>query len=114
MPRPRRWRIPIPVLGTATNRQRARDERPTEIARAYLKEALGRRKKRTAAKAMRAAQLYQIDRDIASSHEQQARIRWQDAAAHDWQKAHDTIGVPPYGVVQENPDNISDALDVLP
>jgi hypothetical protein len=114
MPRSRRWRIPISVLGTAVSRSRAREARPSDIDKQYLKEALGRRKKRTAAKAMRAAQLYAIDRDIASSHEQQARWRWQDAASHDWQKAHDTIGVPPYGVVQENPDDIGDALDVLP
>jgi hypothetical protein len=113
MPRPRRWRVPVSVLGTAANVRLAREDRPTEIAKAYLKEALGRRKKRTIAKAMRAAQLYQIDRDLASSHEHQARIRWQDAISHDWTKAYATPGIPPYGVVQDIPDSLNDVMDVM-
>jgi hypothetical protein len=115
MPRPRRWRIPQPVLGMAAHRELARQMRPTDIDRQFLKDALGRRKKRTNARAIRAAGLYMISREVAPSPEHQARARLQDAHSHDWEKAYSTPGIPPYGIMQdEYKDSVDDVQDVIP
>jgi hypothetical protein len=88
--------------------------RPTEIDRAYLKEALGRRRSRSRAKAIRAAGLYALSREVVqSSQAQQARLRWQDADAHNWKKAWATPGIPPYGVVNEGPHDVGDVMEAM-
>jgi Arc/MetJ-type ribon-helix-helix transcriptional regulator len=101
--------------------RRAREERawitanrPVDINKAYLKEALGRRKSRSRAKAIRAAGLYLISREVVQSRDRQVSVRWQDADAHDWAKAHATPGIPPYGAMQESPpEDVGDAMEAM-
>jgi hypothetical protein len=115
MPRPRRWKVPANLLVNAKNRALSNDLRPSDVDRAYLREALGRRKSRVAAKAIRAAGLYMISREVAPPPEQQVLLRCQDARAHDWRKAYETPGIPPYGAMADTvKDNVSDVQDVMP
>ena len=93
-------------------------QRPTELDRAYLKAALGRRKTRTYGKAIRAAGLYGISREVGPAPAELARTRWQDVEAHDWRKAWMGQRYSDVNTVGRNDspirENIDDVMDAIP
>jgi hypothetical protein len=118
VPKPRPWRVPRALTIYAQNRSLAAQQRPTELERAFFKEALGRRKTRTYAKAIRAAGLYGISRDIHPSPQHQERVRLQDVTSHDWRKAwmaqrySASYGI---GVTEDtHKSDIGDIMDAMP